>query len=227
MPVLESMDELAPKSVLRHRPIGDGKEVSTTPVVPRASRPRPVEVVDDEIAEWKHKTEQTETHQAQAGKRGPTPAAPKKLPRIQAGKSALAQTHPLFYLGLGMVVMVLLWMLLSAVFGWFTRLFDDLHYGMPRTTQVDAYVGHEAGKTASHFIAENLRGRVLIIELPGGDAQHARIFVGPQISGADADRDLVTLSFVDRNGTHHPDMLVQFGSMQIWYVNEHGTFVPQ
>jgi hypothetical protein len=171
--------------------------------------------------------------QAQTGKRGTTTSAPKKLPRTprpkatEARKFVPSQAHPLLYLGLGMIVMLLLWTILSAIFGWFTTVLDDIHYGRPRTTQVDAYVGHEVGKTPSHFIAENLRGRVLIIELPGGDAQHARIFVGPQISGVDADRDPVTLSFVDRNGNHHPDMLVQFGSMQIWYVNEHGTFVPQ
>lgn len=104
---------------------------------------------------------------------------------------------------------------------------DDLHYGMPRTTQVDTFVGHEAGEVPSHFIAENLHGRVLIIELPGGDAQHARIFTGPQISGADADHIPVTLTFVDRNKNHHPDMVVQFGSIEIWYTNKQGTFVEQ
>ncbi len=154
-------------------------------------------------------------------------------PEPSAGKKRLPvhtspQTwHWMVPVGLTMTGMVLLALVLQLAWSWGTKIYNDLHYGMPRTTQVDAYVGHETGKTLSHFIAENLRGRVLIIELPGGDAQHARIFVGPQISGADADQDPVTLSFVDRNGNHHPDMLVQFGSMEIWYANEHGTFVPQ
>jgi hypothetical protein len=155
MPVLESTDKFASKSVLRHRPIGGGKPMMTTPVAQRASRSRPADV-DSEIVEWKRKTVPTEMHQAQAGKRGITVPAPKKLPQVsqqRARKFAFHHLHPLYYLGLGMVVMVLLWVILSPVFGWFTDLLDDLHYGMPRTTQVDAYVGHEAGKTPSHFIA--------------------------------------------------------------------------
>jgi hypothetical protein len=83
------------------------------------------------------------------------------------------------------------------------------------------------GKVPSHFIAENLRGRVLILEMPGGDVGHVRVIVGPQIVGADADQVPVVLSFVDRHGNQTPDMVVQFGAMEVWYTNEHGTFVPQ
>jgi hypothetical protein len=122
---------------------------------------------------------------------------------------------------------ILLLLLLQFAWSWGTEIYNNLHYGMPRTTQVDAYVGQETGKTPSHFIAENLRGRVIIIEFPGGDVQHARVIVGPQVAGPDADQVPVLLSFVDRNSSHQPDMLVQFGSMEIWYANEHGTFVPQ
>jgi hypothetical protein len=204
MPVLESTDRLAPKSMLHHRPIDPSANVVEPPRVPRASRTqthKPAAVtVPVDVPVWKH-----------------------------SGKSPLPwRQHVLMVgVGVGMVFAVLLVFLGQFLIGWIGTTMDDLHYGMPRTMQTDAYVGHEPGKTPSHFIAENLRGRVLIIELPGGDAQHPWIFVGPQISGVDADRDPVTLSFVDRNGAYHPDMLVQFGSMQIWYVNEHGTFVPQ
>jgi hypothetical protein len=93
--------------------------------------------------------------------------------------------------------------------------------------QVDAFVGHETGKTPSHFISQNIHGRVVIMEMPGGDVQHVRVIVGPQIIGPNADQVPVALSFVDRNGDHVSDMVVRFGAMEVWYANEHGTFVPQ
>jgi hypothetical protein len=124
--------------------------------------------------------------------------------------------------------MLLLTLVLQLAWNWGTSTYNDLRYGTPRTMQVDAFVGHETGKTPSHFIAENMHGRVVIIEMPGGDMQHIRVIVGPQIVGPDADKVPVVLSFVDRNGGKHiPDMLVQFGSLEVWYANENGTFVPQ
>ena len=62
MPVLESTDEITPRSVLRHRPIRDktaqsGTESvipnSTTPVAQRASRVRPKSTdVAEDVSEW-------------------------------------------------------------------------------------------------------------------------------------------------------------------------------
>src|SRR5215469_13726282 len=63
MPVLESTDNLTPRSALRHRPIGDeaaksGKEpvvpsTATTPVAQRASRLRPKQTDGaEDIREW-------------------------------------------------------------------------------------------------------------------------------------------------------------------------------
>ncbi len=47
-----------------------------------------------------------------------------------------------------------------------------------------------------------------MIEFPGGDAVHARIYLGPQLYGSGSDLVPVTLSFVDVSGHHQPDMLV-------------------
>jgi hypothetical protein len=107
-------------------------------------------------------------------------------------------------------------------------LYDDMHYEMPRTMQLDAVVGHDDSPAhPTHLIGENLRGRVVIGEFPGSDVQHARILVGPEIAGPNADEILVVLTLVDRNGNHQLDRLVQFGSMEVWYANQHGTFVAQ
>jgi len=126
---------------------------------------------------------------------------------------------------------------LSIVTTWFTTTLNDLRYGRPRTFQVDAYVGHnEPPGMPSHFLAVNLHGRIEIIELPGGDASHARIYIGPQLYGSDADLIPVTLSFIDVNGDHKPDMIINFHSIgwlgfsnaeqHLVYINENGGFRP-
>jgi hypothetical protein len=48
--------------------------------------------------------------------------------------------HPLLYLGLGMIAMFALLLLLSLAVSWWNTLMDDLHYGRPRTFQIDAVV---------------------------------------------------------------------------------------
>ena len=107
----------------------------------------------------------------------------------------------------------------SLLLGWVQTAFDDLHYGRPRTFQMDSFVGHETGSTPSHFIALNLHGQIEIIELPGGDAIHAKMYVGPRIYGPGADLVPVTLRFVDSTHPHHPTMLVVFQNVA-------GTFRP-
>jgi len=78
----------------------------------------------------------------------------------------------------------------------------------------------------SHFIALNLGGQIEIIELPAGDASHAKIYLGPHLYGPDADLVAVTLQFVDSRHDHHPDMLVLFQGTQLVFRNTQGTFQP-
>jgi hypothetical protein len=136
-----------------------------------------------------------------------------------------ARVHPLLFLSLGMLGMVVLWVLLSASLGWWNGMLDDLHYGYPRTFQKDAVVGHnDSASHLSHFIALNLHGHIEIMEFPGGDATHTRIYIGPQLFGTDADKAPVTLQFIDINGDKKPDMLVFFQSSWIVFINRKGTF---
>jgi hypothetical protein len=158
-----------------------------------------------------------------------TTVTPKALtntsyPKTAAPKKARQQAHPLLYLGVGMLVMLFLWTGLSAASGWFNTILDDIHYGRPRTFQMDAMVGHESGSTPSHFIAINLNRHIEIIELPGGDAAHARIYIGPQLFGEGDELVPVTLKFVDLNGDKKPDMLVDLRGSRVVFINEKGTF---
>ncbi len=208
MPALETKETQAPRSALRHRPLGKAGTPGPAPLYRRASR------VQGSVA----------TQPPQTG-------APVKSARNRR------RLHPLLYLGLGMIAMFALLLLLSLVVSWWNTLMDDLHYGRPRTFQVDAVVGHgDSAVTPSHFIALNYNGRVEVVEFPAGDASKARIFIGPQLYGAGSELVPVTLSFVDVSDNHQPDMLVHlhykgwFGfsdsEQQLVYINEQGSFHP-
>ncbi|WP_069801191.1 FG-GAP repeat domain-containing protein [Thermogemmatispora onikobensis] len=166
-----------------------------------------------------------------AGQRGPVAGpAPAQEGKTTAGRQprrGWLQAHPLLYLGLGMLCMLLLWCVLLPLVSWGQTTLDDLRYGRPRTFQIDAFVGHnETAGVPSHFIALNLNGHIEIIELPGGDPAHARIYGGPQLYDPDADLVPVTLSFADVNGDHRPDMLVHFQSTRLVFINDGSAFRP-
>lgn len=252
--ILEASDKITPKSVLRHRPIGNGNTKlptgrhsivtkATTPTVQRASRPRFAEHQDD-ISEWKRvdasdkgKALQSNAPKDQPGVKHsplatrpmqtvarPVPTTPR--PKLVLRKSK-QQAHPLLYLGIGMIAMLLFWTILSSVFGWFATTVDDIRYGRPRTFQTDQFVGHsEQSGTPSHFIAINLNRRIEIIELPGGDATHAKIYLGPQLYAANDELTPVTLTFADVNGDHKPDMIVNFQGSRIVFINDQAGFRP-
>lgn len=273
MPVLESTDRIstdriAPRSVLRHRPIaqdgdnqGKDKEekqekqekqtsepTGIVPVAQRASRQRAKQTEDQqEVEEWKlgggkdgekkrghaavkdvpdtpvtgdHTTTETT---APAVKKLSKP--PRSKMQTRTGKAWY--THPMFYLGVGMISMLALWALVTMAANWWSVKWDDIQYGRPRTFQIDAVVGHnDSASTPSHFIVINLNGRIEVIEFPGGDGAKARIYIGPQLYGNGEDLVPVTLSFADVNGNHHPDMILHFQNTQIAFVNENGGFRP-
>ncbi len=93
-------------------------------------------------------------------------------------------------------------------------------------------VGHsDSAAHPSHFTFENLRGHIIIIELPGGNIAHAHIYGGPTIYTAGGDLVPVTGSFQDVNGDGKPDMVVTIGDgsnkTQIIFLNNGTTFVPE
>lgn len=239
MPVLESTDKAAPRSALRYRPLDDSskRSIVTTaarPIAQRASRVRPQLADDDLITEWQ-RGDTEEPVRAPGPQRKTNPpvrqvaGGAKKLPgsatSTTAQHSGRSRLHPLLFLGLGMLAMLALWVLLSAGLNWWNDTMDYLHYGYPRTFQIDATVGHNDSVTAqSHFLAINLHGRIEIIEFPGSDSAHARMYLGPQLFGSGADKVPVTLRFADVNGDHKPDMLVFFQSSWIVFINDQGSF---
>jgi hypothetical protein len=249
MSSFETSDHVSTRSVIRHRPIGTGSVPTgkhsvvthaTAPVVQRASRPRTSDVSDD-MGMWHHSDEIADDERerypsvhTQPGNRRAlvvTSTGMPETPRPRTGQIRREtvvlrrHVHPLLYLGVGMLAMLVLWTLLSAGLGWFNTTLDDFRYGRPRTFQTDVFVGHsEQNGVKSHFIALNLNGHIEIIEFPGGDATHAHVYLGPQLYGSNNDLVPVTLSFADLNGDQKPDMIVTFQGSRTVFINDQGTF---
>jgi len=135
--------------------------------------------------------------------------------------------HWLVFVGLATLVMIIGWLTFSALSSWWSVQLDDWHYGRPRTYQSDAVVGHgDSASNPSHFIAVNLNGQVLVIEIPGGNAAKAQVYIGPRLFGSGQDLDPVTLSFEDCDGNRSPDLNIhiQGSDKIICFTNNGKTF---
>jgi hypothetical protein len=147
-------------------------------------------------------------------------------PRRSSG--GVFRSHPLLWVGFGMLVMLLAWSGLQTLGAWWSLHQDDATYGRPRTAQYDVVVGHDdSASSPTHFLALNLDATVVVIELPGGDSSKARIYRGPQLFGPGANLFSVTLSFPDPTGDGKPNMEVHVQEQTLVYLNQNGQFVPQ
>lgn len=200
--------EITPQSALRHRPIAPVTE-EVRFVQPRAS-----------LTRTKHEPHTT----------GGPPAVNKltKTRQLQPQPQPLSGMHWSIPAGLAMLGMLVVFWLGQMAINWCTTAYDDILYGRPRTVQADAFVGHESGQTPSHFIALNDHGRIEIIEFPGGDPAHSRIFMGPQIWGDNADLVPIHISFVpSATNSKQKDMEISFHNTHVLFHNEKGTFTMQ
>jgi hypothetical protein len=155
-----------------------------------------------------------------------TEEQPPAPPRTRSG--GLFRSHPLLWIGFGMLMMLLMWVGLQDLGAWWSLHQDDVTYGRPRTAQYDVVVGHgDSPSHPTHVIAMNLGGTIVIIELPGGDTTQAKIYRGPHLFGPGADLYPVTLSFPDPQGQGQPNMEVHVQGQIILYLNQHGQFIPQ
>lgn len=138
-----------------------------------------------------------------------------------------SRRFPLIAVIVGMLVMAAFVVALSTVGSWWQVHQDDVTYGRPRTFQIDAVVGHnDSPSNPSHFIFVNLNRHVVIIELPGGDSTHARIYNGPTLFGDGQNLTPVTAEFRDVNGDGKPDMIVHIQDQRLVFINDGTQFRP-
>src|SRR5215469_15438918 len=100
------------------------------------------------------------------------PAAPTQVP-VTPRKTL--KVHWFVYAGICLVLIVVCHYLFNDLGAWWQDHQDYSSYGMPRTYQTDAVVGHnDSNSNPSHFIAINLRGSIYLIETTGWNMSHAR-----------------------------------------------------
>jgi hypothetical protein len=158
---------------------------------------------------------------------GVPPQQTTPLPHQKAAVQPRHRVHWSLIFGIGMVAMLSLWVLGNMLVNWWNITQDDIHYGRPRTFQVDAVVGHnDSVSSPSHFIAINFNLHIQIIEFPGGDTTHARIYQGATLYGDGQNLAVVTLTFKDVNGDGKPDMIINVANTHIIYINDGGQFRP-
>jgi hypothetical protein len=194
----ETLADSMPRSALRHRPIAQtepNKQVQT----PRASRGRQKPAL------------YTTNDQS--------------IPVPSSGRTPKVSRTWLIYLALGMLCAFLLLWIGQILFNWITTLSDDLHYGRPRTTHVDHFVGHETGNTPSHFVAMNLNGQIYVVEMSGGNPNTTHVLVGPHLVGSGSDLAVVSLSFP--GDPQHPDLLISAAGVQVRFQNTSNGYVPE
>ncbi|HLG65485.1 MAG TPA: hypothetical protein VKY19_26380 [Ktedonosporobacter sp.] len=197
----------APSSVRRYQP---AQSVTASPVPIRTH-----------IQVTRHAIPQRATAQR------PARQQPLPLAHPSRRQQSVPRLHWLTWVGVGMVVMLLGWLLITLVATWWNSYQDDLHYGHPRTFQIDAVVGHhDSPAHPSHFIAQHLGTHYYVIELAGGDPTNVRVILPMTDIGPGGDLTPITLQFQDVNHDGRPDMLVQVGTTRMIFINEHGTFRP-
>lgn len=137
-----------------------------------------------------------------------------------------------FYVSSIIAGIVLLYIVIDVAGSWIQHTRDDWTYGTPRTYQTDANVGHGTSQAPmSHFIAENLNGQVIVIEIPGGVVSKAHIYTITTLAQGSNDTP-VTVSFKDLNADGKLDMLVAIGEPDnplfvVMLFNNGQTFVPK
>ena len=154
-------------------------------------------------------------------------ASSRAIARPPTEERLVHRRFPLVAILLGMVVMALLAVALSSLTSWWRIHQDDAQYGRPRTFQLDAVVGHnDSAANPTHFIFINLNRHIDIIELPGGDTAHARIYPGPVLFGDGQDLTPVTGEIRDVNGDGKPDIIVHIQDQQLVFINDGTQFRP-
>ena len=134
---------------------------------------------------------------------------------------------PLLAIFLGMAVAAILAVGISSFGAWWQMHQNDVQYGRPRTFQFDAVVGHnDSPANPTHFIIINLNRHVEIIEFPGGDGTHARIYLGPTLFGDGQDLTPVTAEVRDVNGDGKPDLILHIQDQRIVFINDGTMFRP-
>lgn len=146
--------------------------------------------------------------------------------RIGAGTEVWPRSlMPVAYSVTVLLAVLAVYALVGTLVDWGRVRLDDMRYGRPRTTHLEAMVGHEGSSgLPTHIIAMNLNGQVVVLELAGGTTNEVRSLPGPYLFGEGNDLTPIGLSLQDMDKDGQPDLVVDVRREQIVYLNRDGSF---
>ncbi len=155
------------------------------------------------------------------------PAAPTRRPAASpANITGSTLKLGMFALAL-LTVLVLSYLVVSFASRTWQTWQDDMTYGRPRISRLEANVGHnEANGIKTLFTAQNINGQISITEFPGSDPSKTRVIVGPQLFGKDKELIPIKLQAKDVNGDGQNDLIATADDQVLIYINENGNFRP-
>ena len=134
-------------------------------------------------------------------------------------------------LALGAVLALTVWISGAWVNKWWTDIQNDWTYTQTfRTFSVDKVVGHnnDSASHPSHFIVQNDKRHIIIIELPADDWSKSIIYSAPTLIGDGQEKTPATISFVADAQTGRLDLVLHVQDQNYLFVNNGTKFVtPQ
>lgn len=168
----------------------------------RTRTPRPVRSYADDAAEEDYPYMTAARRQA-AELAKPTgddeQIAPSVRSQSRTGKRQKRKMHPLFWLGLTVSILLLIWEGLTAVPAWYVTTFNDPGtYGPTHGQILTMPLGNgDSAINPSTLLAVNINGQIELLKLFPGDAKKNMTFTGPNLAVMnfpDADKAEVALS---------------------------------
>ncbi len=134
-------------------------------------------------------------------------------------------------LAIGAVIALILWISGAWVNKWWTATQNDWTYTQAfRTFSIDAVVGHNHDSEAhpSHFIVQNDKRHIIIIELPADDWSKSVIYSAPTLIGDGQEKTPATISFQANPQTGRLDMVLHVEDQTYLFPNNGTKFItPQ
>ena len=134
-------------------------------------------------------------------------------------------------LAIGVVLALTLWISGAWVTTWWTGTQNDWTYTAQfRTFSIDEAVGHnhDSPNHPSHFIVQNDKRHIIIVELPADDWSKAIIYSAPILIGDGQEKTPATISFQANPQTGRLDMVLHVQDQTYIFTNNGTKFVtPQ
>jgi len=179
------------------------------------------------------RSSRTAPAQGQRVRQAPRPAytADEELRTERPHYPRRVHMHWLVFVGIGAIIALSLWIGSAWVTAWWTNTQNDWTYTQAfRTFSIDMVVGHNHDSTAhpSHFIVQNNKRHIIIIELPADDWSKAIIYSAPTLIGDGQEKTPATVSFQADLQTGRMDMVLHVEDQTYIFTNNGTKFVtPQ